>query len=104
MLIIRGVNVFPSQIESVLMGRKDVAPYYMLIVDRKEHMDTLEAEIEINEEAFSDSVTDVQTMEKDIQKDIKDILGVSCKVRLVEPRTIQRSEGKAQRVIDKRKL
>jgi len=104
MLIIRGVNVFPSQIESVLMGRKDVAPYYMLIVDRKEHMDTLEAEIEINEEAFSDSVTDVQTMGKDIQKDIKDILGVSCKVRLVEPRTIQRSEGKAQRVIDKRKL
>ena len=104
MLIIRGVNVFPSQIESVLMGRKDVAPYYMLIVDRKEHMDTLEAEIEISEEAFSDSVTDVQTVGEDIQKDIKDILGVSCKVRLVEPRTIQRSEGKAQRVIDKRKL
>jgi phenylacetate-CoA ligase len=104
MLIIRGVNVFPSQIESVLMGRKDVAPYYMLIVDRKEHMDTLEAEIEINEEAFSDAVKDLQAVEGDIEKDIKDILGVSCKVRLVEPKTIQRSEGKAQRVIDKRKL
>ncbi len=104
MLIIRGVNVFPSQIESVLMARKDVAPYYMLIVDRKEHMDTLEVDIEISDDAFSDAVRDLQRVEEDIQKDIKDMLGVSCKVRLVEPRTIQRSEGKAKRVIDKRKL
>lgn len=104
MLIIRGVNVFPSQIESVLMARKDVAPYYLLIVDRKEHLDTLEVDIEINEEVFSDAVKDLQTVEEDIERDIKDMLGVSCKVRLVEPRTIQRSEGKAQRVIDKRKL
>ncbi len=104
MLIIRGVNVFPSQIESVLMARKDVAPYYMLVVDRKEHMDTLEVDIEISEDAFSDAVRDLQRVEEDIQKDIKDMLGVSCKVRLVEPRTIQRSEGKAKRVIDKRKL
>jgi phenylacetate-CoA ligase len=86
------------------MARKDVAPYYLLIVDRKEHLDTLEVDIEINEEAFSDAVKDLQTVEEDIERDIKDMLGVSCKVRLVEPRTIQRSEGKAQRVIDKRKL
>lgn len=104
MLIIRGVNVFPTQIESVLMARKDVSPYYQLIVDRKEHMDTLEVEVEISEEIFSDAVKDLQNMERNIEKDIKDMLGVSCKVRLVEPRSIQRSEGKARRVIDKRKL
>ncbi|OEU45348.1 MAG: phenylacetate--CoA ligase [Desulfobacterales bacterium S7086C20] len=105
MLIIRGVNVFPSQIESVLMSRKDIAPHYVLIVDRKGHMDTLEVEVEveIKEEAFSGAVKDLQNMGRDIEKDIKDLLGVSCKVRLVEPKTIQRSEGKAQRVIDKRK-
>jgi phenylacetate-CoA ligase len=104
MLIIRGVNVFPSQIESVLMSRTDVAPYYILIVDRKEQMDTLEVDVEINEETFSGVVKDLQHAEKDIEKDIKDLLGVSCTVRLVEPKTVQRSEGKAQRVIDKRKL
>ena len=103
MLIIRGVNVFPSQIESVLMAREDVAPHYVLIVDRQEHMDTLEVHVEIDEGVFSDAMKDLQNMEKDIQKDIKDLLGVSCKVRLVEPKTIQRSQGKAQRVIDKRK-
>ncbi len=103
MLIIRGVNVFPSQIESVLMARKDVAPHYVLIVDRKERMDTLQVDVEIDEGAFSDAVKDLQKMEQEIQKDIKDLLGVSCKVRLVEPKGIQRSEGKAQRVIDKRK-
>jgi phenylacetate-CoA ligase len=104
MLIIRGVNVFPSQIESVLMARTDVAPYYMLIVDRTEHMDTLEIDVEISEATFSDAVKDMQKIGNDIEKDIKDILGVSCKVRLVEPKTIQRSEGKAQRITDKRKL
>lgn len=104
MLIIRGVNVFPSQIESVLMAREDVAPYYMLVVDRKEHMDTLEVDVEINEDVFSGAVKDLQHAEKDIEKDIKDLLGVSCTVRLVEPKSIQRSEGKAQRVIDKRKI
>ena len=103
MLIIRGVNVFPSQIEAVLMSRGDIAPHYVLIVDRKEHMDTLEVEVEIKEEAFSDAVKDLQYIERDVEKEIKDLLGVSCKVRLVEPKTIQRSEGKAQRVIDRRK-
>jgi phenylacetate-CoA ligase len=104
MLIIRGVNVFPTQIESVLMARKDVAPYYLLIVDRKEHLDTLEVNVEINEEIFPGAVKDLQNMERQIEKDMKDLLGVSCKVHLVEPKTIERSEGKAERVIDKRKL
>jgi phenylacetate-CoA ligase len=104
MLIIRGVNVFPSQIESVLMAREDVAPHYVLIVDRKDRMDTLEVEVEVDERVFSDEVKDLQKTGHEIQKDIKDLLGVSCKVRLVEPKSIQRSEGKAQRVIDKRKL
>ncbi len=104
MLIIRGVNVFPSQIESVLMARDDVAPHYVLIIDRKERMDTLDIHIEIDEAVFSDAVKNLQKMERDIEKDIKDLLGVSCKVTLVEPKTIQRSQGKAQRIIDKRKL
>ena len=104
MLIIRGVNVFPSQIESVLMARKDVAPYYLLIVERKGRMDSLGVDVEINEDVFSGDVKDLQPKEREIEKDIKDMLGVSCKVRLVASKTIQRSEGKAERVIDKRKL
>ena len=103
MLIIRGVNVFPSQIESVLMAREDVAPHYLLIVDRKDRMDTLEVKVEIDESVFSDAVKDLQHKEREIEKDIKDLLGVSCRVQLVEPKSIQRSEGKAQRVLDKRK-
>jgi len=103
MLIIRGVNVFPSQIESVLMAREDVAPHYVLIVDRKDRMDTLEVEIEVDEAVFSDAVKDLQKIGQEIEKDVKDLLGVSCKVSLAEPKTIQRSEGKAQRVIDRRK-
>jgi len=103
MLIIRGVNVFPSQIESVLMARDDVAPHYVLIIDRKDRMDTLEVKVEVDEGVFSDAVKDLQKVEDEIEKDIKDLLGVSCKVSLTEPKTIQRSQGKAQRVIDKRK-
>jgi phenylacetate-CoA ligase len=104
MLIIRGVNVFPSQIESVLISRKELAPYYLLIVDRKGRMDTLEVDIEIKEEVFTGTKKDLQHMEKEIENDIKEMLGFSCKIRLVKPKTIQRSEGKATRVIDKRKL
>ena len=103
MLIIRGVNVFPSQIESVLMAREDVAPHYVLVVDRKDRMDTLEVQVEVSETVFSDEVKDLQQAGVEIEKDIKDLLGVSCKVVLKEPRSIQRSEGKAQRVIDRRK-
>jgi phenylacetate-CoA ligase len=104
MLIIRGVNVFPSQIESVLMTIKGVEPHYLLIVDRQGTLDTLEVHVEVNEKVFSDEVKDLQTLGRGIEKEIKDLLGVNAAVKLVEPKTIQRSEGKAQRVIDKRKI
>ena len=104
MLIIRGVNVFPSQIESVLMTIKGVEPHYLLIVDRQANLDTLEVHVEVNESVFSDEVKDLQTLGRSIEKEIKDLLGVNAGVKLVEPKTIQRSEGKAQRVIDKRKI
>ncbi len=104
MLIIRGVNVFPSQIESILVGIEGVEPHYLLIVDRKENLDTLEVQVEVNEHLFSDEIKVLQALSKRIEKEIKDILGVTCSARLVEPKTIQRSEGKAIRVIDNRKL
>ncbi len=102
MLIIRGVNVFPSQIESVLMEFPGLAPHYQLIVEREGHLDTLEVAVEVDEARFSDEVKELQTMAKRIERQIKDYLTVSVKVRLVEPRSIPRSEGKAQRVIDRR--
>jgi phenylacetate-CoA ligase len=104
MLIIRGVNVFPSQIEAVLMEVQGVEPHYQIVVDRAGQMDTLEVKVEVDEATFSDEVRQMQVLEKKIEHNIKDYLGVSAKVRLVEPRSIPRSEGKAQRVIDKRKI
>lgn len=104
MLIIRGVNVFPSQIESILVDRKGVQPHYLLVVDRVGNLDTLEVQVEVGEGMFSDEIKVLQKMEKSIEEDIKDIIGVTAKVKLVEPKTIQRSEGKAKRVIDKRIL
>ena len=104
MLIIRGVNVFPSQIESVLMETKEILPHYQLVVDRINNLDTLTVKVEISEHLFSDDIKGLQTMETSISNDIKEYLGVSAKVRLVEPKTIQRSQGKAIRVIDNRKI
>lgn len=104
MLIIRGVNVFPSQIESVLMEIEEVEPHYQLVVDRVGNLDSLTVMVEVGEHAFSDEVRILQELEKKIAKNIKEFLGVSAKVKLVEPKTIARSEGKAQRVIDNRKL
>ena len=104
MLIIRGVNVFPSQIEHVLMGTEGVEPHYQIVVNREGNMDTMAVEVEVSEEIFSDEIKKLESLTKRIQMDIKDMLGVTCRVKLVEPKTIQRSEGKAQRVIDNRKL
>jgi len=104
MLIIRGVNVFPSQIESVLMNMEGVEPHYLLIVDRKGSLDTLEVHVEVNEKVLSDEVKDLQALGRKIEKEIRDLLGVTAGVKLVEPKTLQRSEGKAQRVIDRRKI
>lgn len=104
MLIIRGVNVFPSQIESILVNIEGVEPHYLLIVDRKDNLDTLQVQVEVDESIFSDEIKVLQGLARRIEKEIKDMLGVTCSVKLVEPKTIQRSEGKAKRVIDNRKL
>jgi phenylacetate-CoA ligase len=104
MLIIRGVNVFPSQIESVIMEFDGIEPHYQLLVEREGRLDTLTVMVEVNERIFSDEVKNLQAMERSLEKSIKELLGVAAKVRLVEPKSIQRTEGKAVRVIDKRKI
>jgi len=104
MLIIRGVNVFPSQIESVIMEFEGIEPHYQLVVEREGRLDTLSVMVEVNERIFSDEVKNLQAMERSLEKNIKEMLGVAAKVRLVEPKSIQRTEGKAVRVIDKRKI
>ncbi|SMC92393.1 phenylacetate-CoA ligase [Desulfocicer vacuolatum DSM 3385] len=103
MLIIRGVNVFPSQIESVLMKNKSIQPHYQLVVDRVDNLDTLTVKVELGQDMFSDEIKILQEMEKKISMDIKEYLGVSAKIKLVEPKAIERSQGKAIRVIDNRK-
>ena len=106
MLIIRGVNVFPSQIEAVLVGIEGLEPHYQLIVDRAGNLDTLEIQVEVSEQLFAnaDEVKVLQNTERRIVKDIKDYLGISAKVKLVEPKSLQRFEGKASRVQDKRQI
>jgi phenylacetate-CoA ligase len=104
MLIIRGVNVFPSQVEHVLMGIEGVEPHYQIIVEREGSMDTMSVEVEVSDSVFSDEIKKLEALTRRITRDIKDILGVTCRVKLVNPRSIQRSEGKAQRVIDNRKI
>jgi phenylacetate-CoA ligase len=104
MLIIRGVNVFPSQIESVLMEIEGVEPHYQLVVDREDNLDTLTVHVEISERSFSDEVKVLQRLERKISLSIKEYLGVSARVKLVEPKVIARSQGKAVRVIDNRKI
>lgn len=104
MLIIRGVNVFPSQIEQVLLEIEGLEPHYELVVDREGTMDTLEIRVEVSESIFSDEVRTLQKIERRIAKDIKDYFGVTVSVKLVEPKSLQRFEGKAQRVVDKRSI
>lgn len=106
MLIIRGINVFPSQIEAVLVGITGIEPHYQLVVDRTGTMDTLEVQVEVSEQIFAnaDEVRSLQNLEKHLVKDLKDYLGVTAKVKLVEPKSLQRFEGTASRVIDKRKI
>ena len=103
MMIIRGVNVFPSQIETVLI-EQGYSPNYLIEVDRKNNSDTLDISVEMNPEQFSDKVKDLQEKERSLAGAIKTMLGISPKVHLVAPKSITRSEGKAVRVIDKRKL
>jgi len=104
MLIIRGVNVFPSQIEEVLLRIEGVEPHYQLIVERQEHLDHLEVQVEMNERLFSDEIKKLERTERDIAEALFAALGIQTRVKLVEPKSIPRSEGKAKRVIDKRQL
>lgn len=106
MLIIRGVNVFPSQIEEVLLktsGGK-ITPNYQIIVDRVNNTDTFEVNVEMSDELFSDDIRTIENTEKKITDSLRSVLGIGARVRLVNPKSIERSEGKAKRVIDRRKI
>lgn len=105
MIIVRGINVFPSQIEHVLLGIEGTKPHYQLVVDRKAgKLDELEILVEVEQKIFSDEIKQLRMLEEKIAREIESVLGIFAKVRLVEPKTIERSEGKAKRVVDKRVL
>lgn len=104
MLIIRGVNIFPSQVESALLEIGETSPHYLLIVDRVNNLDQLEVLVEVEERFFSDEIKELERLTNKISYTLQSALGIAAKVKLVEPKTIERSEGKAKRVIDKRKL
>lgn len=104
MLIIRGVNVFPSQIENVLLETGETAPHYLLIVDRVNNLDVLEIWVEMSQDVHLDEVNKMEDLERKINKKVDHALGINATVKLVAPKTIERSEGKAKRVIDKRKI
>lgn len=104
MLIIRGVNVFPSQVEAALVDIKEVTPHYMMIVDRVNNLDTLEIQVEVDEKYFSDEIKGLEKLTQKISHTINQALGLNAKIKIVEPKSLVRSEGKAVHVIDKRKL
>lgn len=103
MLIIRGVNVFPSQVEAVLLEMSETSPHYQLVVNRENNLDTLEINVEVDDQFWSDEIKVLENLKKQIQHNIASTLGISAKINLVEPLSIPRSEGKAKRVIDNRK-
>ena len=103
MLIIRGVNLFPSQIEHVLLEMGETSAHYMLYVDRHNNLDTLELQVELDESKLTDTIKDLQNLSRKIEHALNSAIGLSVKVTLVEPKTIARSEGKAVRVVDRRK-
>lgn len=102
MLIIRGVNVFPSQIESVILEMEEFEPHYLLIIDRINNLDILEVQVEVRDGFYSDEITKMVALKKKIAHRLHSVLGITADIKLVEPFSIKRSEGKAQRVIDKR--
>jgi phenylacetate-CoA ligase len=104
MLIIRGVNLFPSQIETVLLEMSEIKPHYRIIVDRVNNLDTLELQVEVDEEFFQDKISQLQSLRGKLQDNLESATGLGIKVTLVEPKTIERSEGKAIHVIDNRKF
>jgi phenylacetate-CoA ligase len=104
MLIVRGVNVFPTQVESVLLSVEGVAPHYQIIVDREHHLDDIEVWVEASDAVFSDERPVMEELEDRVRKEMNSVLGISVRIKLVEPGTITRTEGKARRVIDRREL
>jgi phenylacetate-CoA ligase len=104
MLIIRGVNLFPSQVETVLLDMSGIKPHYLLIVDRINNLDTLELKVEVDEAFFQDKISQLEALRQKLQVNLENSLGLTIKVTLVEPKMIERSESKSKRVIDKRKF
>ncbi len=104
MLIIRGVNVFPSQVEEALLRIDGVSPHYLIVVDRVNNLDTMEIMVEVDEKFFSDEIKGLEALSVKIGRAVQQMIGLNAKIKLVEPRTIERSMGKSVRVIDKRKL
>ena len=102
-IIIKGVNIFPSQVESILMEAEGVEPRYQIILDRVEGLDTLEINVEVNEKVFSDEIKILQNISSKIERKIREIIGVTAKVKLVAPESLQPKAGKALKVIDRRK-
>lgn len=104
MLIIRGVNIFPSQVEAALVEVNEVAPHYMMIVDRVNNLDTLEIQVEMNPDYFVDEIRGLEKLTQKVGHVINQALGINAKIKIVEPMTLKRSEGKAVHVIDNRKI
>jgi phenylacetate-CoA ligase len=104
MLIIRGVNVFPTQVEAALVNVEEVTPHYMMIVDRVDNLDTVEIQVEIDAKYYTDEIRGIEKLTKKIGTVIQQALGINAKIKLMGPGTLKRSEGKAVHVIDNRKL
>ena len=104
MLIIRGINVFPSQVESVILEMPEFEPQYMLVVDRVNNLDTLQVQVEVRKDFFSDDIGRMLNMKKALADKLKSVLSISADVKLMEPNSIERSQGKSKHVIDKRML
>ena len=104
MLIIRGINVFPSQIESVILEMPEFEPQYMLIVDRVNNLDTLQVQVEVRKDYFSDDIGSMLAMKKNLADKLKSVISIAADVRLMEPGGIERSQGKGKHVVDKRNL
>ena len=104
MLIIRGINVFPSQVESVILEMLEFEPQYMLVVDRVNNLDTIQVQVEVRKDFFSDDIGSMLAMKKRLSDKLKSVLSIAADVRLMEPGSIERAQGKGKHVIDKRKL
>jgi phenylacetate-CoA ligase len=104
MFIIRGVNVFPSQIETALLRLKGTLPHYHIVLTRERGLDNLEVQVEVTPEVFSDKIRALESLHQELEHEVEQVIGIRAQVTLVEPRTLARSEGKAKRVTDKRTI